>query len=190
MPTVKVIFRPITLHFHDWMAQFKNNNHFDYKSPNLLKTWTLKAQNRVLNKPNKCAPSYISQKNRIQNLKNWYEANLKENPKIKILDDIHVNLDSDDGIKEFEKFNNDAVVNGYEGIMIKDPESFYECKRSTNWLKSKPFIEVSLKVKNYEEGSGRNKGKLGAIIAEGNDNGKFFKLNIGSGFTDKQRNEY
>ena len=34
--------------------------------------------------------------------------------------------------------------------MIKDPESFYECKRSTNWLKSKPFIEVSLKVKNYE----------------------------------------
>ena len=65
LPTVKVIFRPITLHFHDWMAQFENNNHFDYKSPNLLKTWTLKAQNRVLNKPNKCAPSYISQKNRI-----------------------------------------------------------------------------------------------------------------------------
>ena len=64
-PTVKVIFRPITLHFHDWMAQFKNNDHFDYKSPNLLNTWTLKAQNRVLNRPNKCAPSYISQKNRI-----------------------------------------------------------------------------------------------------------------------------
>ena len=64
-PTVKVIFRPITLHFHDWMAQFKNNDHFDYKSPNLLNAWTLKAQNRVLNRPNKCAPSYISQKNRI-----------------------------------------------------------------------------------------------------------------------------
>ncbi len=132
----------------------------------------------------------ISQKQRILNLKNWYEENLKENSKIKILDNIQVNLDSNDGNKKFEEFNNNAVINGYEGIMIKDPESFYECKRSTNWLKSKPFIEVSLKVKNYEEGSGRNKGKLGAIIAEGNDNGKFFKLNIGGGFTDKQRNEF
>ncbi len=64
-PTIKVIFRPITLHFHDWMAQFKNNDHFDYKSPNVVNTWTIKAQNRVLNRPNKCAPSYISQKNRI-----------------------------------------------------------------------------------------------------------------------------
>ena len=88
-----------------------------------------------------------------------------------------MDLDSTEGNKEFEKFNNDAVVNGYEGIMIKDPGSFYECKRSTNWLKSKPIIEVSLKVKSYEEGSGKNKGKLGAIIAEGNDNGKFFRLN-------------
>ena len=32
------------------------------------------------------------------------------------------------------------------------------------------------KVVNYEEGTGRNKGKLGAIIAEGEDNGKFFKF--------------
>ena len=74
--------------------------------------------------------------------------------------------------------------------MIKDPKSFYECKRSTSWLKSKPFIEISLEVKNYEEGTGRNKGKLGAIIAEGEDNGKFFKLNIGSGFTDLQRQNF
>ena len=74
--------------------------------------------------------------------------------------------------------------------MIKDPLSFYECKRSTSWLKSKPFIEISLEVKSFEEGTGRNKGKLGAIIAEGEDNGKYFKLNIGSGFTDIQRKEY
>tara|TARA_Y100000589_G_C27158795_1_gene631905 strand:+ start:331 stop:1650 length:1320 start_codon:yes stop_codon:yes gene_type:complete len=132
----------------------------------------------------------IPQDKRIQNLKKWYEENLKGNSRIKILDDIHVDLDSTEGNKEFKKFNNDAVVNGYEGIMIKDPGSFYECKRSTNWLKSKPIIEVSLKVKSYEEGSGKNKGKLGAIIAEGNDNGKFFRLNIGSGFTDKQRSEF
>ena len=74
--------------------------------------------------------------------------------------------------------------------MIKDPESFYECKRSSTWLKLKPIIEISLQVTNYEEGSGRNKGKLGALIAEGEDDGKFFKLNIGSGFTDQQRESF
>ena len=74
--------------------------------------------------------------------------------------------------------------------MIKDPESFYECKRSTTWLKLKPVIEISLKVISFEEGSGRNVGKLGALIAEGEDNGKYFRLNIGSGFSDEQRDIY
>ena len=88
------------------------------------------------------------------------------------------------------QFNKNSIINGHEGIMIKDPNSFYECKRSTTWLKSKPFIEISLKVSDFEEGTGRNTGRLGAIIAEGEDEGKFFKLNIGSGFTDEQRLQY
>ena len=74
--------------------------------------------------------------------------------------------------------------------MIKDPESNYECKRSTTWLKSKPFIEISLEVKDYEEGTGRNKGKLGAIIAEGNDEGKNFKTNVGFWLYDLQRKDF
>ena len=99
-------------------------------------------------------------------------------------------MDTDQGKEEFKKFNKESIINGYEGVMIKDPQSFYECKRSTSWLKSKPFIEISLEVVNYEEGTGRNQGKLGALIAEGEDDGKFFKLNIGSGFSDSQREEY
>ena len=57
-------------------------------------------------------------------------------------------------------------------------------------VKIKPFIEISLEVKDYEEGTGRNKGKLGAIIAEGIDDEKKFKTNVGSGFTDLQREEF
>ena len=129
-------------------------------------------------------------KERIIYLKKFYDENLKNCEKINLIDSRLVNLDTTSGKEEFKNFNEFSLINGYEGIMIKDPESFYECKRSTSWLKSKPFIEVSLQVKNYEEGTGRNKGKLGAIIAEGEDNGKYFKLNIGSGFTDKQREEY
>ena len=71
--------------------------------------------------------------------------------------------------------------------MIKDYEGKYECKRSTSWLKSKPVIEVSLKVKSIEEGTGRNEGRLGAVYVEGTDNGKRFQLSVGSGFSDSQR---
>ena len=124
---------------------------------------------------------------RMFDLKEIYQKYLSKSEKIKLIDSKLVDLDTSEGKEEFKKFNELSIVEGYEGIMIKDPKSFYESKRSTSWLKSKPFIEISLEVKNYEEGTGRNKGKLGAIIAEGEDNGKFFKLNIGSGFTDSQR---
>jgi DNA ligase-1 len=57
-------------------------------------------------------------------------------------------------------------------------------------LKVKPFIEVSLTVKDTEEGTGRNVGKLGALIVEGKDDGKFIKTNVGSGLTDSDRETY
>jgi DNA ligase-1 len=68
--------------------------------------------------------------------------------------------------------------------------AIYECKRSTSWLKLKPFIEVSLTVVAVEEGTGRNEGKLGALICEGVDDGKRIRVNVGSGFTDVHRDTY
>ena len=127
---------------------------------------------------------------RMFDLKEIYQKYLSKSEKIKLIDSKLVDLDTLKGKEDFKMFNELSIVEGYEGIMIKDPKSFYESKRSTSWLKSKPFIEISLEVKNYEEGTGRNKGKLGAIIAEGEDNGRFFKLNIGSGFTDSQRQNF
>ena len=127
---------------------------------------------------------------RIKKLKEIYEKFFQKSEVIKIIDSVRVNLDTEIGLETFKRFNKNSIIEGYEGIMIKDPESNYECKRSTTWLKSKPFIEISLEVKDYEEGTGRNKGKLGAIIAEGNDEGKNFKTNVGSGFTDLQRKEF
>jgi DNA ligase-1 len=82
------------------------------------------------------------------------------------------------------------VAGGYEGIMIKDPEAPYECKRSVALLKLKPFIEVSLEVVDVEEGTGRNVGKLGALVCEGVDDGKAIRVNVGSGFSDANRDEY
>ena len=79
---------------------------------------------------------------------------------------------------------------GYEGVMIKDPDAMYECKRTHSWLKAKPFIEVTLKVVSVEEGTGRNKGRLGAVLVEGEDDGHEYSLSCGSGFSDIQREEY
>jgi DNA ligase-1 len=71
--------------------------------------------------------------------------------------------------------------------MIKDPNAPYECKRSVAWLKLKPFIEVSLSVLDVEEGTGRNQGRLGAFVCGGTDDGKDIVVNVGSGFTDSDR---
>jgi len=91
---------------------------------------------------------------------------------------------------EFRDYNKQMVTEGFEGIMIKDPNGKWEGKRSTAWLKQKPFIEVSLEITAVEEGTGRNLGRLGAVICQGRDDGKDIQVNVGSGFTDSDRREY
>jgi len=91
---------------------------------------------------------------------------------------------------EFRDYMREMVEAGYEGVMIKEPNAVYQCKRTTDWLKMKPFIEVSLSVTAVEEGTGRNVGKLGALVCEGTDDGKRIVVNCGSGFTDEQRAEF
>jgi DNA ligase-1 len=109
---------------------------------------------------------------------------------VDIITQKEVNLDEFLGDIEYKDYNKEMVAKGFEGIMIKDPDARYECKRSTSWLKQKPFIEVSLEVKAIEEGTGRNLGKMGAFVCEGIDDGKTIKVNVGSGFTDGNRSEY
>jgi DNA ligase-1 len=101
-----------------------------------------------------------------------------------------VDLDSEAGQGKYKEINALAIEGGYEGIMIKDPLAPYECKRSHAWLKLKPFIEVSLEVQGVEEGTGRNEGRLGALICSGDDGGRFIQVNCGSGFTDNDRIDY
>lgn len=109
---------------------------------------------------------------------------------IDIIEQTEVDLDGYVGEMQFKEFNKEAIEKGFEGIMIKDPNAPYECKRSVSWLKQKPFIEVSLEVKNVEEGTGKNEGRLGALVLEGVDDGKAINVNCGSGFSDDDRTEF
>ena len=111
-------------------------------------------------------------------------------PNINQVEYVKMNLSEPDGQKQFADYNKLCIDRGFEGIMVKPITGTYECKRSTLWLKVKPFIEVSLTVVDTEEGTGRNVGKLGALIVEGKDDGKFIKTNVGSGLTDADRETY
>ena len=132
----------------------------------------------------------VKQRERTEWLKQWYDENVDLLPNVTVLDHAVVDLDTDEGQKLFSMYNKSAVENGYEGIMIKELDATYECKRSTAWLKLKPFIEVSLEVINVEEGTGRNVGRLGAFVCAGVDDGKHIKVNVGSGFSDSNRDSF
>lgn len=120
----------------------------------------------------------------------WVNENKDLLPNVTVLNNELVDLDTAEGKQRFKEINQLAINGGYEGIMIKDPNAGYECKRSVAWLKLKPFIEVSLEVVAVEEGTGRNVGKLGALVCEGEDDGKRILVNVGSGFSDDNRNDY
>jgi DNA ligase-1 len=106
---------------------------------------------------------------------------------VELLPHIQVDLDTEEGQQELHKYAQDMVNAGYEGIMIKDLDAPYECTRSKFWLKWKPTITVDLEVVGVEEGTGRNKGRLGALVCAGNDHGKDISVNAGSGFSDGDR---
>ena len=132
----------------------------------------------------------MSQSERSAILQNWYDLEQETLTNVRILEQEEVELDTNEGKIRFAEINRMAIKNGYEGIMIKDPNAPYECKRSTAWLKLKPFIEVSLTVAAVEEGTGRNVGKLGALVCEGVDDDRSISVNVGSGFTDSNRDDY
>jgi DNA ligase-1 len=131
-----------------------------------------------------------SQTVRSQMVQAWVEQNNELLPNVTCLANELVDLDTDEGQLRYKEINAQAVAGGYEGIMIKDPNAGYECKRSVAWLKLKPFIEVSLTVVAVEEGTGKNVGRLGALVCEGEDDGRGILVNVGSGFSDDQRIAY
>jgi DNA ligase-1 len=134
--------------------------------------------------------SAVTQTQRSEWLKAWFAAHEAQLPNATVVAQELVDLDTADGQTRYKEINAMAIAGGYEGIMLKDPAAGYECKRSVAWLKLKPFIEVSLTVTATEEGTGKNVGKLGALVCEGEDDGKLIKVNVGSGLSDSDRDSF
>ncbi len=72
---------------------------------------------------------------------------------------------------------------GFEGVIIKDIRGEYDFKRSNVWIKLKPSITEDFKIVDIQEGDGKYKGLLGAVIIDVDG----VKVNVGSGFKDTER---
>jgi len=117
-------------------------------------------------------------------------AKLPADSPIQIMNGLDVDLDTAEGHDIMQRYAEAAVAGGFEGIMIKSMDAPYLCKRTDYWMKWKPTITVDLKIVGFEQGTGRNADRLGAIICEGDDNGRHICVNVGSGLSDGNRDEY
>jgi DNA ligase-1 len=73
---------------------------------------------------------------------------------------------------------------GGEGLMLRRGGSRYEGGRSMTLLKVKSFHDAEARVLAHQEGAGRHKGRLGALLVE-LENGTRFA--VGTGFSDAER---
>jgi ATP-dependent DNA ligase len=77
------------------------------------------------------------------------------------------------------------LAEGQEGIILKTKEGIWENKRSKNLIKFKGELECDLRVVDWEEGTGKNVGRLGALVLESDCGG--IRVNVGTGFSDADR---
>ena len=106
----------------------------------------------------------------------------REITKLKFTIVSHKSVDS---LEEAQDFAKEMMKQGHEGIILKDLSGAYECKRVNHQLKFKAELEADLKVVGWIEGTGRNVGRLGALVCTSADGG--VQVNVGSGFSDHDR---
>jgi DNA ligase 1 len=73
---------------------------------------------------------------------------------------------------------------GGEGLMLRQPGSSYAIGRSSTLLKVKTFHDAEARVIGHAPGTGKHKGRLGALIVQLPDGVQF---NVGTGFSDAER---
>lgn len=79
-----------------------------------------------------------------------------------------------------------AKEDGWEGLVLRYSSSVYQKKRSSDFIKLKPFIEVDLRIIGFKEFKHPN--QLGAFICE--DDEHTIKCSVGSGFSKEQRHDF
>jgi DNA ligase-1 len=88
------------------------------------------------------------------------------------------------------------INDGKEGLMLREPSSVYERRRSSNLLKVKGVLRSEARIVGYKNGKGRNAERVGALLCQfirddekddGDDNRNFDKSFGIGGLIDKMR---
>lgn len=86
-------------------------------------------------------------------------------------------------LEEAHKLFGQAIEDGHEGIIIKNPMGAYRRKRTFDWIKMKAEETVDVPIVGVKAGSGKYEGTLGAVIVDY----KGAQVAV-SGMTDEVRN--
>jgi DNA ligase-1 len=73
---------------------------------------------------------------------------------------------------------------GGEGVMLRQPQSAYAVGRSATLLKVKSFKDDEAVIIAHQPGTGRHKGRMGALLVRLPSGVEF---SVGTGFSDKER---
>lgn len=89
-------------------------------------------------------------------------------------------------------FTNEAIdIHKQEGLILKNWDAVYQWDRTMDWCKVKRMYDIDMQVAGWYPGrkKSRLEGTVGGLNLVGKDeHGRLIKCNVGSGFSDEQRN--
>lgn len=131
-------------------------------------------------KEGKCSTEYAF---RLKNLAGFINDHCDKGSNICLIETKVVS--SVDAIMEHFKEN---LEKGLEGTVIKNFHGAWEPGTSKDQVKCKVEFTCDLRVVAIKEGTGKNKGLMGALLCESEDG--LVQVSVGGGYSDKQRKEY
>lgn len=123
----------------------------------------------------------IDRFNRLVGIVN--NINHVSNDQIRVVETRIVNS-VDDIIKHFRE----SIERGEEGTVVKNFAGKWEHGESADCVKIKIVFDCDLEIVDVVEGTGKNQGRMGALILRTVDNK--LMVNVGIGFSDKQRDDF
>ena len=90
-------------------------------------------------------------------------------------------------VEHMREYHDEYVGRGGEGIMLRNPDSKYEYKRSKNVLKVKIWDDAEATVIDHLPGQGKHEGRLGGAICNWTDGRNDRTFHVGVGWTDAER---
>ena len=127
----------------------------------------------------KCDHPYSYRFGRLKNL--IYKLSKFKLMKIDLVETFEV-----DSLEQTQRIFQNYLDDGEEGIILKDPNSLWENKRSKGQIKFKAELDCDLKVLSVISGTGKYSDAIGSLYCESADG--VVKVYVGSGFNDEQRN--